>query len=350
MERLYRWLIRPLLFLLPAEVAHHFTAELLRWLLYIPGFRTILKKCCAPPPCRVSCLGLTFENPVGLAAGFDKNGRYVRVAEALGFGFIEVGTVTPKPQRGNSRPRLFRLVRDRALINRMGFNNHGVHAMKRHLPRTRRIIVGINIGKNKDTPNEEAWRDYLYCFEQLHELADFFVVNVSSPNTPGLRALQSAHALERILHPLQRANQQRSKPLPILVKLAPDIDPETLEALVQCCRRYDIAGIIATNTTIDRPSLQTPTHIVQAIGPGGLSGAPLHQKSVYIAQQLGGMLPSSMTLIGVGGILSGSDALDFRRAGACLVEIFTGFVYRGPVLLREITLQWCRSPKEIPPR
>jgi len=266
-------------------------------------------------------MGLAFDNPVGLAAGFDKNGRYVRVAEALGFGFIEVGTV----------------------INRMGFNNLGVQAMKRYLPRSRRIIVGINIGKNKDTPNEEAWRDYLYCFEELHELADFIVVNVSSPNTPGLRALQSARALERILHPLQGANQKLSKPLPILVKLAPDIEPEALAAIVECCHRYRIAGLIATNTTVDRPSLQTDSRVVQAIGPGGLSGAPLHRKSLSIARQLARIRPRSMALIGVGGILSGEDALDFRRAGACLVEVFTGFIYRGPSLLREISLLWCRS-------
>lgn len=287
-------------------------------------------------------LGCTFPNAVGLAAGFDKDGQHIRAMAMLGFGFIEVGTVTPLPQEGNPQPRLFRLPADRALINRMGFNNQGLDALVKRLQKLRAsgdwggVIIGGNIGKNKSTPNEQAEDDYLRCFEALFPWVDYFVVNVSSPNTPELRALQEKEPLTRLLGRLQARNLQENKPKPILLKIAPDLNEAQLDDIVHIVLHTKLAGVIATNTTVARAPLRTPEAQVQKLGQGGLSGAPLlaHSNAVlaYLRQKLG---PNTI-LIGVGGIDSPESAQAKLDAGADLLQIYTGLIYEGPGLVRRI--------------
>ncbi len=280
---------------------------------------------------------LTFRNPVGLAAGFDKNAKYIDVMEVLGFGYLEIGTVTPKAQSGNDLPRLFRLKKDKAIINRMGFNNDGADIIVDRLKKLkdRKIIIGGNIGKNKVTPNEEAVNDYVICFEKLFDVVDYFVVNVSSPNTPGLRALQDKDSLLTILSTLQKLNHQKSAPKPILLKIAPDLEPEQVKEIVEIVTETKIAGIIATNTTIAREPLTTDKEFVTALGAGGLSGLPLTNKSSQIIQFILQYGPE-IKVIGVGGIMNADDAIEKLNLGCPLIQIYSGFIYAGPGLVTSI--------------
>ncbi|MCL4108634.1 UNVERIFIED_CONTAM: hypothetical protein GTU68_006952 [Idotea baltica] len=286
----------------------------------------------------VERMGLRFNNPIGLAAGFDKNGAFLDSMSALGFGFVEAGTVTPKGQEGNEQPRLFRLPKDEALINRMGFNNDGVDQMVQNLANRKRkdIILGGNIGKNKVTANESAVNDYLYCFRKLIDHVDYFVVNVSSPNTPGLRSLQEKEPLNLLLSTLQRENETHSKQKPILLKIAPDLNLHQLDDVLSVVQDQKIAGLIATNTTLNRQGLRTNNEQLEGIGPGGLSGTPLTKMATAVIQHIRKNVKEDFTIIGVGGIMNAEDALEKLDAGANLVQIYTGLIYKGPVLLKQI--------------
>ena len=281
--------------------------------------------------------GLKFSNPIGLAAGFDKNAEYVEEMAALGFGFIEIGTVTPRPQPGNEKPRLFRLVDDSALVNRMGFNNQGVDVAAtrlRQLKQRHHIIVGGNIGKNKVTPNEEAVSDYIKCFDALFDVVDYFVVNVSSPNTPGLRALQEKEPLTYILTTLQQRNDNAGVSKPILLKIAPDLTDEQLDDIVEIVRETGIAGVIATNTTIGRDGLRSDSKLTSETG--GLSGKPVQKRSTEVIRYLSEKSEGAFPIIGVGGIHSPEDAIEKLEAGASLIQLYTGFIYEGPGLIKRI--------------
>jgi len=332
---MYKLVIKKILFLFPPETAHHIVMKLLG----VPFLSKLLKLVYRfeHPSLERELFGLKFKNPVGLAAGFDKNAeRYSQLAD-LGFGFVEIGTVTPKAQEGNPRPRLFRLPKDRALINRMGFNNDGVEAVCQRLrKRGSGLLIGGNIGKNKATPNEEAIRDYEICFQQLYGLVDYFVVNVSSPNTPNLRELQDKEPLTKLLQHLKKLNEAKPQEKPLLLKIAPDLSDAQLDNIIEIVREVKIDGIIATNTTISREGLSTPVAAVEALGNGGLSGKPLAKRSTevirYLHQKSGGAVP----IIGVGGIHSPEDTLEKIAAGASLIQLYTGFIYEGPGLLRRI--------------
>lgn len=293
--------------------------------------------------------GLHFKNPVGLAAGFDKNAKYLKELECLGFGFIEIGTVTPLPQAGNDKPRLFRLPKDKAIINRMGFNNNGVKVIaerlkkwketgNNHKPQTtnHKLIIGGNIGKNKITPNEDAWKDYEICFNELFDSVDYFVVNVSSPNTPGLRELQEKDSLKKILTHLQSINKQKSLPKPVLLKIAPDLTQPQIDDVIDLAMEIKLDGLVAINTTISRELLAAGQEQIQKIGAGGLSGIPLKEKATsivqYIHQKTNGLIP----IIASGGIFTGDDAREKVAAGASLVQIWTGFIYEGPMIAKNI--------------
>jgi dihydroorotate dehydrogenase len=284
--------------------------------------------------------GLTFNNPIGLGAGFDKNALYLNELEALGFGFVEIGTVTPKAQAGNDKPRLFRLPKDKALINRMGFNNDGVVVVKRRLgnwnERASKLIIGGNIGKNKVTANEDAWKDYEICFTELFDDADYFVVNVSSPNTPGLRELQEKASLQKILSQLQNINQGKAKPKPLLLKIAPDLTIEQLDDIVALAFEVNLAGLVATNTTISRAHLTTSSSQITAIGAGGLSGKPLTNRSTEVVTYLHKQMSGKIPIIASGGIFTGTDAKEKLAAGASLLQVWTGFVYEGPGIVKKI--------------
>jgi dihydroorotate dehydrogenase len=279
--------------------------------------------------------GLRFENPVGLAAGFDKNAYLVDEYANLGFGFIEVGTVTPKAQVGNPMPRLFRLPEDEALINRMGFNNDGMFAMQKRLAsRKSKVIVGGNLGKNKVTPNEEAEEDYCLSFETLFNDVDYFAVNVSSPNTPNLRALQEKEPLKKLLIRLQKLNQSKQKPKPILLKIAPDLTNEQLDDVIEIVLETNLAGIIATNTTLSREGLKSSADLSNEMG--GLSGRPLRERSTEVIAYLHDKSKGKIPIVGVGGIHSAEDAIEKLKAGACLIQLYSGFIYEGPGLIKEI--------------
>jgi dihydroorotate dehydrogenase len=340
-------LLRFLFFRLPAETAHYIAMNCLKAACAFPPLRRLLRRCFQPKPGFVSVFGLSFRNAIGLGAGFDKNARWLRELDTLGFGFVEIGTVTPKPQAGNDKPRLFRLPKDKALINRMGFNNEGVEIVVERLKKWgqkrpgftvhgSRLLVAGNIGKNKSTPNEDAWKDYLICFDALHPYVDFFVVNVSSPNTPGLRALQERDALEGILTKLQAHNNSLLKPRPILLKIAPDLVNEQLDEVVDLAITIGLDGLVATNTTIDRSGLQTAPNEVEAIGAGGLSGLPVQQRSTDVIAHLYRRSNGRIPIIGSGGIFTASDAHEKIKAGATLVEVWTGFIYEGPGIVRKI--------------
>jgi len=281
--------------------------------------------------------GLKFKNPVGLAAGFDKDAKLINQLSFAGFGFIEVGTVTPEPQPGNPKPRLFRLPRDQGLINRMGFNNGGVEKMRKRLEsRYSSVIIGGNIGKNKVTPNEQAVDDYVKCFEALYFDVDYFTVNVSSPNTPNLRALQDKEPLKRILNRLVRLNREKPKQKPILLKIAPDLSNEQLDDIIEIVAETKIDGVIATNTTISRENLNTPDDEVEKIGAGGLSGKPVQSRSTEVIRYLSEKSQKAFPIIGVGGIHSAKDAIEKLDAGASLVQVYTGYIYEGPSLVKQI--------------
>lgn len=336
---MYKMLVRPLLFLIDPEKIHHIVFALLHWGGKIPGMRALWRACYdyRHPRLERVLFGLTFRNPVGLAAGFDKDARLVDELACFGFGFVEIGTLTPKPQPGNEKPRLFRLPADHALINRMGFNNGGAAAAVERLRRRKsRVIVGGNIGKNKTTPNEQALDDYAQCFEILYPFVDYFVINVSSPNTPGLRELQEKDPLRKLLQYVIDLSKAKPVYKPVLLKIAPDLSPQQLDDVVSILLETRTDGVIATNTTISRDGLSTPDEEVKAIGAGGLSGQPLTRRATEVIAYLRGKLGTGFPIIGVGGIMTAADALEKIRAGADLVQVYTGFIYEGPILAATI--------------
>ncbi|MBK8521820.1 MAG: quinone-dependent dihydroorotate dehydrogenase [Ferruginibacter sp.] len=363
-------LLRSFLFLFDPEWVHYFSMNGLKFLCSVPGVKKLIATSFKPRPNGLSgraqgakpyeFLGIQFPNRVGLGAGFDKNAKYLNELEALGFGFVEIGTVTPLPQAGNDKPRLFRLPKDKALINRMGFNNDGVAAIAKRLASWKleaeqqastqpggaagkqRLIIGGNIGKNKITANEDAWKDYETCFTALYDYVDYFVVNVSSPNTPGLRALQEKDALHKILTNLQMQNEKcntstGSGPKPILLKIAPDLNTEQIDDVIALALEIKLDGLVASNTTISRDQLLTPDSRLTAIGAGGLSGLPVKARSTeivrYIYQRSNGQIP----IIASGGIFTGADAKEKIDAGASLVQVWTGFIYEGPGIVKQIS-------------
>ncbi|GAA5035091.1 dihydroorotate dehydrogenase (quinone) [Marivirga lumbricoides] len=336
---MYKSIIRPLLFLLPAEKAHHVTFRLAKFLFNIPGVKAFNRSLfeIKHPSLERELFGLKFSNPVGLAAGFDKDAKLIDEFESLGFGFIEIGTLTPVAQEGNPKPRLFRLKPDHGIINRMGFNNEGLEpAVKRLRNRKSNVIVGGNIGKNKVTLNYDAFSDYKKAFDALFDHVDYFVVNVSSPNTPNLRELQEKEPLKLLLEKLMQENRNKEKPKPILLKIAPDLTFLQLDDIVEIIMETKIAGVIATNTTISREGLETSESRLKAIGNGGLSGKPLAERSTEVIRYLHQKSNGAFPIIGVGGIMSPKDALDKLEAGASLVQLYTGFIYEGPGLIKKI--------------
>lgn len=337
---MYKTLLKPFFFLLAPEKAHHLTLSLLNFVLAIPGISYLFKQYYKfeDPRLERTVFGLKFKNPVGLAAGFDKDGKQINSMSSLGFGFIEVGTVTPKPQVGNPQPRLFRLPEDDALINRMGFNNLGLEQLLSQLKKKRPkgIIIGGNIGKNKVTPNETAVEDYKICFGALFPYVDYFVVNVSSPNTPNLRALQDKEPLQALLSTIQEMNLAKSAPKPVLLKIAPDLTDGQLDDIIDIVATTKIAGVIATNTTIARAPLDTDAAKVEAIGNGGLSGQPLKDRATEVIRYLKTKTDGTLKIIGVGGIASAADAKEKIEAGADLIQVYSGMVYQGPKLIKEI--------------
>ncbi len=340
---------RPFLFALDAERAHGAGLASLE-AAYRGGLVPLLGRRPAPFPTRA--FGLTFPNPVGLAAGLDKDGAHIDALLALGFGFVEVGTVTPRPQPGNPKPRMFRLPQHRAIINRLGFNNAGVDALVANVGRARRKggLLGINIGKNKATANEHAADDYLYCLERVYPLADYVTVNISSPNTAGLRELQEERALRALVSTLREAQErlgaQHGRRVPMLVKVAPDLSDDDIDAAARVLSDLGVDGVIATNTTVSRIAVQEHRHARES---GGLSGAPLMNKSTAVLRMLRTRLPDHIPLVGVGGILSGADAAKKTSAGATLVQVYSGLVYRGPALIGEC-VEAIRRRKEAPSR
>lgn len=343
--------LRNTLFLFPPEWVHYLSMNCLKFLCSIG-----LKKLIASVFGRGAVVkgewllcGLKFKNPVGLGAGFDKNAKYLRELEALGFGFVEIGTVTPLPQPGNDKPRVFRLPEDKALINRMGFNNDGVKVVAQRLKEWREknsisplsthrshLIIGGNIGKNKVTPNEEAWKDYEICFKELHPYVDYFVVNVSSPNTPGLRELQEKESLRKILMHLQMINNGKAQSKPILLKIAPDLTQEQIDDVIDLAMEIKLDGLVATNTTISREHLLTDRDKVQKMGAGGLSGLPLRQRSTEVVKYICHKTKGSIPIVASGGIFTGEDAKEKLDAGATLVQVWTGFIYEGPGIVKKI--------------
>lgn len=335
---MYR-LLRKILFSIPPEEVHYMVMGWLRTACKIAPARWMMRRMYGydHPALQRELWGIRFPNPVGLAAGFDKDARWVDELSCLGFGFIEIGTVTPRPQPGNDKPRLFRLPADEALINRMGFNNQGSEVAAQRLKHKKEnIIVGGNIGKNKVTPNDDALADYEACFKDLYEVVDYFVVNVSSPNTPGLRELQDKEPLMRILNRLKELNEQMGVPKPLLLKIAPDLTNSQLDDIVEIVAATGIQGIVATNTTIDRSSLVTPAQEVEAIGAGGLSGKPLRKRATEVIRYLHHKSGGSFPIIAVGGIYTAEDALEKIEAGASLVQVYTGFIYEGPAIAKNI--------------
>jgi dihydroorotate dehydrogenase len=336
---MYKSLIRPLLFSVDAEKIHHLVFKVLKNVSRIPRSKETLRRLfnLDSPALERVLFGVRFPNPVGLAAGFDKDARLIDELGALGFGFIEIGTLTPKAQAGNELPRLFRLPQDKALINRMGFNNEGVLAAVQRLKNKKSpVVVGGNIGKNKTTPNEQALEDYGYCVNALHPYVDYFVVNVSSPNTPGLRELQEKEPLKKLLHHVKQLAVSKPEPKPVLLKIAPDLTDEQLDDIVGILKETGIDGVIATNTTISREGLNTMKEEVDKIGPGGLSGKPLRQRSTEVIRYLRNKLGPTFPIIGVGGIMTPDDAVEKMKAGANLVQIYTGFIYEGPSFVKRI--------------
>jgi dihydroorotate dehydrogenase len=334
-------LLRSALFFFDPEKVHYFSMNNLKWLCKVPFTKKWITNSFKPHGNFQSTLcGIQFSNKVGLGAGFDKNAAYLNELQCLGFGFVEIGTVTPKPQAGNDKPRLFRLPKDKALINRMGFNNDGVVVIAERLKawrtRNEKLIIGGNIGKNKITKNEDAWKDYEICFTALHDYVDYFVVNVSSPNTPGLRALQEKDALRKILENLQMLNSKKDKPKPILLKIAPDLSKAEIDDVIDLALEIKLDGLVATNTTIYRKLPNTSPKVLERLGPGGLSGLPLKNKSTeiikYIAEKTNGQIP----IIASGGIFTGADAKEKINAGATLVQVWTGFIYEGPAIVKNI--------------
>ena len=337
----YRSLLRPILFRLPPETAHHLALKSLSLLKPVNSILT--RRVSASASIATKCFGLTFPNPIGLAAGFDKDGVALQELAGLGFGHIEAGTVTYHAQPGNPRPRLFRLPKDKALINRAGFNNSGAKAFAQRVGKNRpKCVLGVSIGKSKITPLENAVDDYLASFELVYEIADYVAVNVSSPNTPQLRELQQSQQLRSLLLALQNRNRelqtshQRTTPLPLLVKLSPDLETNDLEMIVDVVKSLEIDGIIATNTTINRDNLSSSREEVVACGEGGLSGKPLRSRATIMIGQLYQLTQGKIPIIGVGGVFTAEDAWEKIGAGASLVQLYTGFIYQGPRIAQRI--------------
>ena len=337
---MYNSLVKPLLFNLDAERAHHLVFDNLRRAARVPGTRALLRALYGfeDPGLAREVFGLKFSNPVGMAAGFDKNAMLTDELATLGFGFVEIGTVTPQPQPGNPAPRLFRLPQDEALLNRMGFNNDGATVVAARLARrhNRTLIIGGNIGKNKDTPNERAADDYVAGFEALAEVVDYFVVNVSSPNTPNLRQLQEKKPLIALLQQVQARNLARATPRPLLLKIAPDLTDSQLDDILEIARETQLSGLVATNTTISRDNLSTEPNYVASLGAGGLSGKPLRARATEVIRYLHRKSDGGLPIIGSGGIHSAADAQEKLDAGASLIQLYTGFIYEGPALVSRI--------------
>lgn len=347
-------IVRKILFAFDPEAVHHFSFKSIRFILKIPGFKSLWKKLYVVENTKLekNILGLNFKNPVGLAAGFDKDAKLFEELGYCGFGFVEIGTVTPLPQAGNPKKRLFRLKKDNAIINRMGFNNEGVDAAVKRLKKriNKELIIGGNIGKNKVTPNENALDDYIICFEKLFDHVDYFVVNVSSPNTPNLRSLQDKEPLTKLLKTLMDKNNKQSSPKPILLKIAPDLSDSQLDDIITIVNETKIDGVIATNTTISREGLKTDAQTVEEIGAGGLSGLPLNTRSTEVirylrekSNELFKETDKKLVIIGVGGIHSAEIAQEKIDAGADLVQLYTGFVYEGPSLVKKINSDLLKS-------
>lgn len=348
-------LLRTILFWFDAEQVHYFSMNALKLFCSVPFLKNIIRKKYSPSEAHsgVTLLNLSFKNLVGLGAGFDKNAKYLNELEALGFGFVEIGTVTPLAQKGNEKPRLFRLPKDKALINRMGFNNDGVEAVAERLKTWRektvqrpatndqrqsnKLIIGGNIGKNKKTPNDEAWKDYEICFAALHPYADYFVVNVSSPNTPGLRELQEKESLRKILTGLQQINFKTATPKPILLKIAPDLTREQIDDVISLALEINLDGLVVANTTINRDKLISASPALQTIGAGGLSGLPLKNRSTELVSYIAAQTKGNIPIIASGGIFTGQDAAEKLNAGASLIQVWTGFIYEGPAIVKKIT-------------
>jgi dihydroorotate dehydrogenase len=342
-------LLRNILFLFPAESVHHFSMKSLKLICKIGFLKKFIASKFTLHNSRFTkeFLGLTFKNIVGLGAGFDKNALYLNELETLGFGFVEIGTVTPLPQSGNDKPRLFRLKKDKALINRMGFNNDGVEVIAERLrqwsmvngqskAQHSRLIIGGNIGKNKITPNEEAWKDYETCFRELFDCVDYFVVNVSSPNTPGLRDLQGKDSLKKIFLNLQNINREQKDPKPLLLKIAPDLSWSQIDDVIDLAKEIKLDGLIVTNTTISREDLNTQYSMLNAIGAGGLSGFPLKERSTEVLKYISERSNGSIIIIASGGIFTADDAKEKINAGASLLQVWTGFIYEGPAIVKNI--------------
>jgi dihydroorotate dehydrogenase len=343
---MYKVIIKPILFLFEPETIHHIVFKVIKISLLIPGVKQIISKIYVINDKRLerNLFGLKFSNPVGLAAGFDKDAKLFNELSCFGFSFIEIGTLTPKAQPGNDKPRMFRLPQDEALINRMGFNNGGVNkASERLKHRTSNVIVGGNIGKNKVTPNEDAVKDYEICFETLFNHVDYFAVNVSSPNTPNLRALQEKEPLKHLLNNLKILNLKKEKPKPILLKIAPDLTNEQLDDIIDIVKQTKIDGVIATNTTISRANLTTEGSLLNAIGAGGLSGKPLAKRATEVVRYLSNKSNKAFPIIAVGGIYTAQDAIEKLNAGASLVQVYTGFIYEGPRIVKRINKELLKS-------
>ncbi|MCH1538679.1 MAG: quinone-dependent dihydroorotate dehydrogenase [Flavobacteriaceae bacterium] len=333
---MYHSIIKPILFFFDPEKIHHFSFAMIRWFSKIPGISFLIRKLynVEHPKLERTVFGLTFKNPVGLAAGFDKDAKLYKELSNFGFGFIEIGTLTPKGQPGNPKKRLFRLIPDEAIINRMGFNNEGVDAAVERLKKNSNILIGGNIGKNKVTPNENAVDDYIYCFEALFEHVDYFVVNVSSPNTPNLRALQEKEPLTKLLSVLKKRNDLKDQPKPILLKIAPDLTEDQLLDIISIIDEVMIDGVIASNTTLSRANLKSKESLTKEAG--GLSGKPVKNRSTEVIRFLNKKSNNSFPIIGVGGIHTPEDAIEKLEAGASLVQLYTGFIYEGPAAVRNI--------------
>lgn len=336
---MYKALVKPLLFRQHPEKVHDITFSWVKRIFKLPFLESTVRFSLdyKDPSLVQEVFGLRFKNPIGLAAGFDKDAKLIDEMASLGFGFIEIGTLTPKPQAGNPQPRLFRLPKDQGIINRMGFNNGGVLAAVECLKKRKSdVIIGGNIGKNKDTSNEDAVGDYLFCLEALHLYVDYFVLNVSSPNTPNLRELQEKEPLKKLLTAVKAANEAKSSPKPILLKIAPDLTEGQLDDIVDIVLETGIDGIIATNTTLDRSNLCTPIDEVTNMGAGGLSGAPVKDKSTAVIRYLANKSQNRFPIIGVGGIFTVSDAIEKLEAGASLIQVYTGMIYEGPSLIKRL--------------
>jgi dihydroorotate dehydrogenase len=330
---MYKRLIRPILFLFNPEQVHYFSFSAIRIVHRVPFAAALIRLLYTnkSPALSRDLFGLRFPNPIGLAAGFDKDAKLYKELANFGFGFIEIGTITPKPQEGNPKPRLFRLPKDSGIINRMGFNNEGVTAAAKRLKANNGVLVGGNIGKNKTTPNEDAASDYLICFDALFDVVDYFVVNVSSPNTPNLRDLQEKEPLTKLLVTLQENNNKKQKRKPILLKIAPDLSEIQLDDIIDIVARTNIDGVIATNTTLSRADLKSQQSVIEQ--KGGLSGKPLAARSTEVIRYLHTKSNAAFPIIGVGGIHTPEDVHEKIAAGASLVQLYTGFVYEGPAVV-----------------